>query len=100
LRREIAMTGADMSTIDRQRIAAVRFLERMGYRFEAMEWVAAPGGAAQGAPLAEADAMHALLVAQADKLDGCSEDDRELGPIARAVLAYEAKRWPNGRGST
>jgi hypothetical protein len=99
LRRWIADDGADMSIIDRQRIAAVRLLESLGYRFESVEWVAPAAGATQGAPLAEADAMHALLVARADKLDCSAEDEQELASIARAVLAYEARRWPNGRDS-
>jgi len=33
------MEGANMSTIDRQRVAAVRLLEAMGYVFRGHEWV-------------------------------------------------------------
>ena len=56
-----------------------------------------------GAPLPdlhdEADAMHALLVLRADKLEGCIEgddDEAELKMIAEVVGDYEAKRWPDG----
>jgi hypothetical protein len=58
-----------MSTIDRQRIAAVKALEAMGYRFRDDKWLApdANGGSR------EADAMHALLVHRADQLEGCIE---------------------------
>jgi hypothetical protein len=48
----------------------------------------------------EADAMHALLVARADALEGCREKlarRARTAMIAEAVGAYEAKRWPDGR---
>jgi hypothetical protein len=44
--------------------------------------------------------MHALLLLRADKLEGCSEGTEEaleLGLIAVAAEAYEAKRWPLGK---
>ena len=44
--------------------------------------------------------MHALLVLRADKLGGCSEgsdEELELKMIADTVVAYEAKRWPDGK---
>jgi hypothetical protein len=50
--------------------------------------------------LAEADAMHSLLVLRADRLGGCtegSEEETELKLIADTVCAYEAKRWPDGK---
>jgi len=57
-----------MSTIDRQRIEAVRTLEQAGYTFIAGAWVGPTLGAAPTtAPLtADVDAMHSLLVLCAD----------------------------------
>ena len=83
-----------MSTIDRQRVAAVRLLEAMGYVFRGHEWV----GPAIPATF-EADAMHTLLVLRADALEGCAENSdeaRELAMIAEGLEAYEAVRWPDG----
>jgi hypothetical protein len=80
-----------MSTIDRQRIAAVKALEAMGYRFRDDKWLSPE--AAGGSP--EADAMHALLVQQADHLNGCTEgsaEETELSAIVSAILAYEQRR--------
>jgi hypothetical protein len=86
-----------MSTIDRQRIGAVRSLEALGYTFDGFQWHE-PGS---GSPVTheDADAMHALLVLRADKLTGCtegSEEELELKLIAETVGAYETKRWPDG----
>ena len=86
-----------MSTIERQRVAAVRKLEAMGYTFAAGDWMAPANDAA--AP-AITDALHALLVARADKLMGCTEgsdEEAELAYITDAIEAYEAVRWPGGR---
>jgi len=83
-----------MSTIDRQRIAAVRTLKAMGYVFRDHEWT----GPAIPSTF-EADALHALLVLRADALEGCaenSEEARELAMIADGLEAYEAVRWPDG----
>ena len=49
--------------------------------------------------VSEADGLHSLLVLRADKLLGCvdgSEEETELKLIAETVMAYEAKRWPDG----
>ncbi len=62
-----------MSTIERQRIAVVKTLEAMGYRFGDDKWLALD--ATGGSP--EADAMHALLVHRSDRLDGCTEGSPE-----------------------
>jgi hypothetical protein len=81
-----------MSTIDRQRVAAVRLLEALGYVFRDHEWV----GPAIPSTF-EADALHAL---RADAIEGCtenSEEARELAMIAEILEAYEAKRWPDGK---
>ena len=85
-----------MSNIDRQRVAAVKTLEAMGYRFRDDKWLAP--GETGGMP--EADAMHTLLIRRADQLDGCTErsaEEQELSVIISAVVAYEEKRWPAGK---
>ena len=85
-----------MSTIDRQRIAAVKALEAMGYRFREDKWLVPD--ATGGSP--EADAMHALLVHRADQLEGYIEgsaEEQEYLAIASAIDAYEQKRWPEGK---
>ena len=87
-----------MSIIDRQRIAAVKHMEALGYSFSEGDW-RAPGPTAP-ALLDEADAMHALLILRADKLGGCtegSEEETDLKMISETVGAYEAKRWPDGK---
>jgi hypothetical protein len=85
-----------MGEIDRQRVSAVKKLQELG-----MAWY---GGAWQEPNykefLAEADAMHALLVKRADDLEGSADgspEDAELASIIDVVEAYEAKRWPLGK---
>jgi hypothetical protein len=89
-----------MSTVDRQRIGAVRSMETLGYAFDGFQWHAPVSGApSAGSHDSLGDAMHALLVLRADKLAGCtegSEEELELKKIAETVSAYEAKRWPDG----
>jgi hypothetical protein len=88
-----------MSNIDKQRIAAVRKLEQLGYTFTRGD-THAPAGTTVTPTSVQADAMHALLVQRADALEGCtegSEEERELAAIANAVEAYETVRWPNGK---
>ena len=86
--------------IDRQRIAAVRALERLGYGYSHRtgEW---QPPAAPPLPLtAEADAMHGALMRRADTLADCtkgSDEEGELEAIVDLLEAYEAKRWPLGR---
>jgi hypothetical protein len=89
-----------MSNIDKQRIAAVRKLEKLGYTFAVDDWHAPAGTTVATPTSAQADMMHALLVQRADELEGCtegSEEERELAAISDAVEAYEAVRWPNGK---
>jgi hypothetical protein len=91
-----------MSIIDKQRIAAVRTLETLGYAFTLADGWSPPENMPSASPLptAEPDAMHALLVLRADKLAGCNEgspEEAELAFISDAVEAYEAKRWPDGK---
>ena len=90
-----------MSTIDRQRIEAVRTLEQAGYSFIAGAWIGPTLGTdLTTAPLtADADAMHSLLVLRADALMRCEESEgaAELALITDTLERYEAKRWPEGK---
>ena len=86
-----------MSNIDRQRIAAVKHMEALGYTFSEGDW-RAPGVTAHSV-LDEADAMHSLLVLRADKLGICTEGSDEAAEFARiseTIRSYETKRWPDG----
>ena len=90
-----------MSNIDKHRVAAVRKLEALGYRYQAGEWVL-PAASALSAVLiiAEADALLSPLVLRADALEGCiegSEEKAELAVITDAIEGYEAVRWPLGK---
>ena len=85
-----------MSTIDRQRVAAVRKLEQMGYTFAAGDWMQPDNDTAP----AITDALHALLVARANAIampNEGSPEEAELAYITDAIEAYEAVRWPNGK---
>jgi hypothetical protein len=92
-----------MSTIDKQRIAAVAKLQALGYSFSLTDGWTPPGCPSDAAVLSstgEADAMHAVLTRRADALQGRSEgsgEEAELERIVDAIEAYEAKRWPEGR---
>jgi len=92
-----------VTNIDRQRVAAVRKLEALGYRYEGDKWVPASPSAAAGPRslmTAVSDAMHGVLVLRADALEGCvegSEEEAELAVITDAIEANEAVRWPNGK---
>lgn len=89
-----------MSEIDRQRIAAVRTLEALGYDFRAGRWHAPAHSRAQQRSWAEADALHHLLVERADALIGCTDgsaDQDDLEAIGEAIEAYESIRWPDGK---
>ena len=84
-----------MSTIDRQRISAVRLLEGLGYSFSGSDWRQPSGN---GSFTLEADELHALLVERAAMLAGGGEETPEtdeLYTIADALEAYEARRWPD-----
>jgi hypothetical protein len=86
-----------MGEVDRQRISAVRTLERLGYVYnDGQGWK--PPQRSDLSP--EADALHALLVERAGHLTkryvGLREA-AELRMIVKALEAYEAKRWPGGR---
>jgi hypothetical protein len=64
--------------IDRQRIAAVRKLNELGFTYVNGQWMPA---VAVGAPPPQivADTMHAVLVRRADALAGCLEASAEGG---------------------
>ena len=82
-----------MSMIDRQRIAAVATLEALGYVFSVAEGWTSPAKAPTPAELmstAEADAMHTVLLARADTLDGCTEGSPEQAELKAIVDAIEA----------
>jgi hypothetical protein len=64
-----------MSTIDKQRIAAVRKLEQLGYTFTGDDWMHPANGAAPAPAIT--DALHALLVKRADDLEGCTAGSDE-----------------------
>jgi hypothetical protein len=87
-----------VSNIDKQRVAAVRKLEQLGFTFAGDDWMQPTNNAAPAPAIT--DALHALLVKRADDLEGCTEgsdEERELAAIADAVEAYEAIRWPSGK---
>jgi len=90
-----------MIDIDKQRVAAVRKLEALGYGYRGDEWVPASPSAAAGPRslmTAESDAMQGVLVLRADALEGCLEvSEQELAAITDAIDAYEARRWPEGK---
>jgi len=87
-----------VTNIDKQRVAAVRKLEQLGYRYDGGEWVppaSAKTAVTQHSILAEADALLSALVLRADALEGCiegSEEQAELAVITDAIEAYEAIR--------
>jgi len=88
-----------MSTVDKQRIAAVTKLEQLGYTFAGDDWMHPANDAAAIAPTIT-DELHAMLVKRADDLQGCpagSHEEQELAAIERAISAYEAVRWPTGK---
>ena len=86
-----------MSTIDRQRTAAVRKLERLGYTFAAGDWM----HPANDITPVITDNLHSLLVKRADEFAGCAEASDEEGELAAAITdaieAYEVVRWPSGK---
>lgn len=89
-----------MSTLDRQRIAAVRTLESLGYGFDGTEWMPPPQHGLPPAAAKVTDALLALLLQRADALAGCTEDSEEAAELAAlvdAIDAYELVRWPQGR---
>jgi len=88
-----------MSSIDNQRIVAVRKLEQLGYTFAGDDWMHPANDAAAITPTIT-DELHAMLVRRADDLEGCapgSDEERELTAIERAIGAYEAVAGPQAK---
>jgi len=91
-----------MSMVDKERIAAVRTLQTMGYTFDGANWQPpAPAGTAPKlVAWTEADALYAQLVQLADKLDGCAEGSAQEAAryaLTEAIGGYQSVRWPSGR---
>jgi hypothetical protein len=73
-----------MSVIDKQRIAAVEVLTNQGYRFRDGAWSRCRVVSADfelNGMMADADAMHALLMLRADALAGCTENSEESAKL-------------------
>jgi hypothetical protein len=88
-----------MRNVDKQRVAAVKKLEAMGYTFAAGDWMPPANDASAVVP-AITDPLYALLVARADAIavpNEGSPEEAELAYITDAIEAYEAMRWPGGR---
>jgi hypothetical protein len=78
------MEGANMSTIDRQRVAAVRRLEAMGYVFRGQLWMG----------LAVPRLSKPM---RCTRCSSCALMRLEFAMISEALESYEAKRWPEGK---
>ena len=90
-----------MSMIDKERIAAVRKLQAMGYAFDGSDWQP-PEDIHESKLIAwtQADALHAKLVQLADTLLGCSEGSLQEVvhyALTKAINGYQSARWPQGR---
>lgn len=79
-----------MSTIDRQRITAVRVLQVLGYTFDGVGW-APTADPAQ--PTLEGDAIHAMMVRRAETIAGRAGHEVEFESLTIAINAYESVRW-------
>jgi hypothetical protein len=79
-----------MSAIDRQRIAAVRVLQVLGYTFDGVGW--APPAEAVPSTL-EGDAIHAMMVRRVEEISSRTGHEIELQSLTIAINAYESVRW-------
>jgi len=73
-------------------------MKELGYSCDKGVWTSSPEAVAHLASVS--DKMHALLVARADELDGCTEGTlaaTEFIMLVEAIEAYEAERWPDGK---
>jgi hypothetical protein len=84
-----------MSTIDRQRIAAVKALEAMGYRFRDDKWLAPT----QTADRRKLTPCTRCLSTARISWRGASRGRRRSrsSAIVSAIVAYEQRRWPGGK---
>jgi hypothetical protein len=76
----------------------VKTMKELGYSCDKGIWTSSPEAVAHLANVA--DKLHALLVARADELDGCTEgspEEAEYIKLVEAIEAYEEKRWPDGK---
>jgi len=100
-----ASRRSSMSAIDKQRIAAIRKLEQLGYTFAGDDWMHAANDAAAITPTIT-DELHAMLLKRVDDLEGCapgSDEERELAAIERAIgrpSAGPRARSPAARAET
>jgi len=92
-----------MSSIDRQRVTAVRKPERMGIASAGSQWTKPTNDPA--ALIMAADMLHALLVKRAieitELLAGsieCSEKGRELAAINNGIEAYKKSALAERQG--
>ena len=86
-----------MSTIDRQRIAAVKTLEAMGYRFRLTTNGLPPTQLADHRKLTpcmrySSTAQTGWMVAPKAR-----RRSRSYSAIVSAIVAYEQRRWPDGK---
>jgi hypothetical protein len=82
----------------RQAAATAKTMKELGYTCDKGIWTSSPEAVAHLARMA--DQMHAMLVARADELDGCTEgspEETEYIKLVEAIEAYEAERWPDGK---
>jgi hypothetical protein len=78
----------------------MRVLRSLGYSYRNDEWQPPAAAATPLSSLADADALHGMLMRQAGALAGCTEgsdEETELKAIVDAIDAYEAERWPLGK---
>jgi hypothetical protein len=76
----------------------VKTMKELGYTCDKGIWTSSPEAVAHLANVA--DMMHAILVARADELDGCTEgspEEAEYIKLVEAIEAYEERRWFDGK---
>jgi hypothetical protein len=76
----------------------VKTMKELGYTCDKGIWTSSPEAVAHLANVA--DMMHAILVARADELDGCTEgspEEAQYIKLVEAIEAYEERRWFDGK---
>ena len=87
-----------MSNIDKQRVAAVRMLEAMGYMFAAIDWQPAADHSRVCCAIRRRAAR--LLVTGPTRLAAALKArwrNGALRAITDAIDGYELVRWPDGK---